>query len=274
MPVRITGMIRFHFWLLTIALLLPTPAMAWGKTGHRLIARLAEAQLTPQAQRQVQALLAGEDATDLAGIASWADDLRKHDPQLGKRSASWHYVNLADHECNYEFARDCPGGNCLVEAIRQQTGILADTSKPHDERVQALKFVVHFVGDAHQPLHSGFAHDRGGNDFQVNFRGKGSNLHSLWDSGMLYSTGLEEDAYFSKLQSLSPRVTARKTTLPPNALGWSQQSCRIVLQPGFQPASARIGEDYVQRWLPVAEKQMVLAGTQLAQVLNTALGAG
>ena len=65
MPVRITGMIRFHFWLLTIALLLPTPAMAWGKTGHRLIARLAEAQLTPQAQRQVQALLAGEDATDL-----------------------------------------------------------------------------------------------------------------------------------------------------------------------------------------------------------------
>ena len=103
MPVRITGMIRFHFWLLTIALLLPTPAMVWGKTGHRLIARLAEAQLTPQAQRQVQALLAGEDATDLAGIASWADDLRKHDPQLGKRSASWHYVNLADHECNYEF---------------------------------------------------------------------------------------------------------------------------------------------------------------------------
>ena len=174
MPVRITGMIRFHFWLLTIALLLPTPAMAWGKTGHRLIARLAEAQLTPQAQRQVQALLAGEDATDLASIASWADDLRKHDPQLGKRSASWHYVNLADHECNYEFARDCPGGNCLVEAIRQQTGILADTSKPHDERVQALKFVVHFVGDAHQPLHSGFAYDRGGNDFQVNFRGKGS----------------------------------------------------------------------------------------------------
>lgn len=161
-----------------------------------------------------------------------------------------------------------------MEAIRQQTGILADTSKPHDERVQALKFVVHFVGDAHQPLHSGFAYDRGGNDFQVNFRGKGSNLHSLWDSGMLYSTGLEEDAYFSKLQSLSPRVTARKTTLPPNALGWSQQSCRIVLQPGFQPASARIGEDYVQRWLPVAEKQMVLAGTQLAQVLNTALGAG
>ena len=133
---------------------------------------------------------------------------------------------------------------------------------------------MHFVGDAHQPLHSGFAYDRGGNDFQVNFRGKGSNLHSLWDSGMLYSTGLEEDAYFSKLQSLSPRVTARKTTLPPNALGWSQQSCRIVLQPGFQPASARIGEDYVQRWLPVAEKQMVLAGTQLAQVLNTALGAG
>ena len=226
MPVRITGMIRLHFWLLTIALLLPTPAMAWGKNGHRLIARLAEVQLTPQAQRQVQALLAGEDATDLAGIANWADDLRKHDPQLGKRSASWHYVNLADHECNYEFSRDCPGGNCLVEAIRQQTAILADTNKPHGERVQALKFVVHFIGDAHQPLHSGFAHDRGGNDFQVNFHGKGSNLHSLWDSGMLYSNGLEEDAYFRNCSPCHRVLPQHKPFFRP--MHWAGASSRAA----------------------------------------------
>ena len=274
MPVRITGMIRFHFWLLVIVLLLPTPAMAWGRTGHRLIARLAEAQLTPQAHAQVQALLAGESDASLAGIASWADELRDHDAELGKRTASWHYANIADHDCAYELARDCKGGDCLIEAINTQTRILADTGKSREERLQALKFVVHFVGDAHQPLHLGFSHDLGGNRFQIQFRDKGSNLHSFWDRGLLASNGLDEDAYFSRLRSLPLVAPAHSPVLPPDALGWSQHSCRIVLEPGFQPRKPRISEDYVQRWLPVAEKQMVLAGTQLAQVLNAALAAG
>ena len=271
MPVRIAGMIRFLFWLLAIALLLPTPAMAWGRTGHRLIARLADAQLTPQARAAMQALLADETDPTLAGIANWADELRESDPRLGKRSASWHYVNLAEEGCEYEPARDCRNGNCLVEAIRQQTAILADPRNSREERLQALKFVVHFVGDSHQPLHSGYARDRGGNDFQINFRGKGSNLHSLWDSGMLASTGLDEEASLKRLRAL-PATTAReRALLPRTTQQWTEYSCRVVLQPGFYPAHAKLDDRYVQTWMPVLEKSLVQAGTDLAHVLNTAL---
>ena len=271
MPVRIAGMIRLHFWLLAIALLLPTPAMAWGRTGHRLIARLAEAQLTPQARAQVQALLANENDPSLAGIASWADELRDTDPDLGKRSTRWHYVNLAEDGCEYGAARDCRNGDCLVEAIRKQTAILSDPRKSREERLQALKFVVHFVGDAHQPLHSGFERDRGGNDVQVNFNGKGTNLHSLWDSRMLAATGLDEDATLHRLRALPAPTTRERSLLPRTAEQWTEYSCRVVLQPGFYPARSKLDDRYVQTWMPVLEKSLVQAGADLAKVLNTAL---
>ena len=271
MPVRIAGMIRFHFWLLAIALLLPTPAMAWGRTGHRLIARLAEAQLTPQARAQVQALVANENDPSLAGIASWADELRDTDPDLGKRSTRWHYVNLAEDGCEYDAARDCRNGDCLVEAIRKQTAILSDPRKSRDERLQALKFVVHFVGDAHQPLHSGFERDRGGNDVQVNFNGKGTNLHSLWDSRMLAATGLDEDVTLRRLRALPAPTARERSLLPRTAEQWTEYSCRVVLQPGFYPARAKLDDRYVQTWMPVLEKSLVQAGADLATVLNTAL---
>ena len=271
MPVRIAGMIRFHFWLLAIALLLPTPAMAWGRTGHRLIARLADAQLTPQAHAALEALLADEADPTLAGIANWADELRDTDPDLGRRSTSWHYVNLAEDGCEYEHTRDCRGGNCLVEAIRKQTAILSNPRKSRDERLQALKFVVHFVGDAHQPLHSGFERDRGGNDVQVNFNGKGTNLHSLWDSRMLAASGLDEDATLLRLRALPAPTARERARLPRTAEQWTEYSCRVVLQPGFYPARAKLDDKYVQTWLPVVEKSLVQAGADLAKVLNTAL---
>ncbi len=271
MPVRIAGMIRLTFWLLAVALLLPTPAMAWGRTGHRLIARLADAQLTPQAHAAIRVLLADEADPTLAGIASWADELRDTDPDLGRRSTRWHYVNLAEDGCEYDAARDCRGGNCLVEAIRKQTAILSDTRNPREERLQALKFVVHFVGDAHQPLHSGFERDRGGNDVQVNFNGKGTNLHSLWDRQLLASNGLDEDATLRRLRTLPATTSNQRVPLPVTAEQWTEYSCRVVLQPGFYPARAKLDDTYVKTWMPVLEKSLVQAGADLANVLNTAL---
>ena len=112
-------------FLLAVALaLLPLPAHAWGPLGHRLVALLAWDDLTPQARRQVEILLRGEPDPTLAGIASWADDLRDNDPVLGRKTARWHYVNIGEHDCRYDAQRDCAGGNCVVEAIRAQTAIL------------------------------------------------------------------------------------------------------------------------------------------------------
>jgi hypothetical protein len=256
---------------LPFALALALPAQAWGPLGHRLVARLAEPDLDPQASAQVARLLQGEPDPTLAGIANWADTLRANDPDLGRRTARWHYVNIADPGCAFDAARDCPGGNCVVAALDAQTGILADPSRSDAERRQALKFVVHLVGDVHQPLHAGRGDDRGGNDYQVNVRGKGSNLHSLWDSGLLNTRGLGEDAWLARLQALpAPAAVSPLPAAAPRL--WAEQSCRMTNAPGFYPRGHVIDQAYVDAHLPLAERQLRLAGARLAATLNAALG--
>lgn len=260
------------------AMLAPVDAAAWGPRGHQLVASLANDALTPQARSEVERLLAGDPGQDLAGIASWADELREHDPELGKRSARWHYVNIAEHDCRYDAARDCPGGDCVVEAIRTQTAILADRDQSLEARRQALKFVVHFIGDIHQPAHAGYAADKGGNTVQVNLYGKGSNLHQLWDSGLLNTRGLDAARYLEQLRKLPAAATSPASSsgypvlVADRAREWAEYSCSIVLQPGFYPPHAKIDGDYVKAWRPVAETQLRLAGANLAAVLNQAIG--
>ncbi|MBD9436969.1 S1/P1 nuclease [Pseudoxanthomonas sp. PXM03] len=268
-------MVRPLFFAASLALsfalaLLPMPAHAWGPLGHRLVALLAWDDLAPDTRRQVEALLQGEPDPTLAGVASWADDLRENDPVLGRKTARWHFVNIGEHDCVYEQPRDCPGGNCVVEAIRAQTAILADTRRTRAERVQALKFVVHFVGDVHQPLHAGYAHDKGGNDVQVNWNGRGTNLHTLWDSRMLASTGHSEADYLRHLRAL-PKPSLDTITLPPPSPAWAEQSCRVATQPGFYPPRAKLEQRYVDQHLPVAERQLRAGGAALAAVLNKTL---
>ena len=257
--------------LLLLALLPAIDAMAWGQLGHRLVARQAQVQLAPQAATEVARLLDGEAEPTLAGIANWADELRSIDPDLGKRSSRWHYVNIADPGCAFDAETDCRGGDCVVVALERQAEILADPGRSDGERRQALKFVTHFVGDLHQPLHAGRGHDRGGNDYQVNWNGKGSNLHSLWDSGLLRSLGLDEDAWLARLQALpAPAIESPPPTDAPRL--WAEQSCRLVDAPGFYPRGHVIEQAYVDAQLPLAERQLRLAGDRLAAVLNAALG--
>lgn len=252
--------------LASLLLLLAGPVGAWGPQGHRLVAALAWTELTPQARAEILLLLAGEPDPSLPGIANWADQLRAEDPDLGKRSAPWHYVNIAEEGCSYDPARDCPGGDCVVGAIDRQLAILADHEQPLAARRQALKFVVHFVGDVHQPLHAGYGRDKGGNTVQVNLGGDGSNLHRLWDSGLLNTAGLDDAHYLQRLQSLPLAVGLDAT-----ASDWAEASCAVVVQPGLYPASAKIDEAYVQRWRPVAEAQLLRGGARLATLLNQAL---
>ena len=264
-------MARILFALVLALLFVPHEAHAWGRLGHRLVAALAWDDLTPQARAQIADLLKDEADATLPGIASWADELREHDPDLGKRTGSWHYVNIAEDDCHYDAAKHCRNGNCVVEAIRAQTAILADTSRSRAERLQALKFVVHFVGDVHQPLHAGYAHDKGGNDFQVQFDGRGTNLHSLWDSGMLKAADLEEAQWLQRLRAIPLAVDVPGRPLPPPSSQWAEASCRIMLRPGFYPPKATIGDAYVQTWRPLAEEQLRRAGAELAVTLNAAL---
>ncbi len=129
-------------------------AHAWGPQGHEVVATLAQARLTTRAQAEIDKLLALESGATLASISNWADE------QRSPLTAAWHYVNFPKNTCTYDPARDCPDGSCVVGAINRQLAILGSAAPP-EERLMALKYVVHLVGDIHQPLHAGHAEDRG-----------------------------------------------------------------------------------------------------------------
>lgn len=249
------------------------PAFGWGPQGHRLVARLAEQELTPAARAEITRLLAGESDPTLAGVANWADDIRDSDAALYRRTARWHFVNIAERGCNYQARRDCRGDDCVVEAIRRQAAILADRRQALAARRDALKFVVHFVGDVHQPLHAGYARDRGGNDTQISDDGFGTNLHALWDSRLVYRQRMGDDRYVDALVGKPMVVELPRKPLPPPAAEWAEASCAIVLQPGFYPARPALERGYYANWTPTAEAQLKRAGARLAQLLNAALPA-
>ena len=241
--------------LLTV---LVTNVYAWGKDGHQVVATLAETQLSAKARAEVDRLLSLEPGQTMQSISTWADEHRN--PETGP----WHYVNFPRTTCTYDAMRDCPGGNCVVGAIAKQLEILS-SSAPDDVRLKALKYVVHFEADVHQPLHTGYADDKGGNGYQLQAFMRGSNLHSFWDSGLIKN--LNED-----VDTLTKRLTAKRdapNSADLNVVHAAEESCKIVGAPGFYPERL-VGMDYVERYTPVMEQRLTVAGTRLAGLLNRA----
>lgn len=169
----------------TIILASGLPAFAWGKLGHHLTAKLAERHLTDQAEAAVKELL--DDGEGLATASMWADT---HQRGI-KGSAPRHYVNVPLDEPRYD-AKFCPAEGCIVSKITEFRTILKDKSKPRAERQQALRFLIHLVGDLHHPLHVGDNGDRGGNSTQVHFFKRGSNMHAVWDTLLIENAGTDE----------------------------------------------------------------------------------
>lgn len=254
--------------------LLAGPAQAWGPRGHAIVAAIAEHHLTPAARAEMLRLLAPEHAAHLADVASWADEIQ----DAPRYSALWrqtrrqHYVNFADARCRYQPIRDCADGQCAVAGLAHYVAVLSAPAQGDKARREALKFVVHFVGDIHQPLHAGYRDDKGGNAYQVRFRGRGSNLHRVWDSGLIGERRLGAAAYARRLDAAAP---AAHITLPQSMdtafVDWAQASCRLTARAGFYPSGHVVTRDYVAASLPVAEARLRLAGLRLAAVLNQAL---
>lgn len=232
-------------------------AFAWGAEGHRIIAQLAQAQLSTKARIEVERLLALEPGETLVSISTWADEHRN------PRSAPWHYVNFPRDSCTYDAQRDCPSGQCVVEAINRQVEVLASNA-PDEKRLLALKYVVHLVGDVHQPLHAGYLDDKGGNTYQLQAFMRGSNLHALWDTGLIRN--LNEDYEQTAARLLASQAPPQARNL--SAAYAAEESCRIVSTPGFYPAR-KVGLDYIERFTPPIERRLLVAGAGLAGILNS-----
>lgn len=254
-----------------IALLCPALALAWGPQGHRIVAKIAQDGLNARAQAAVAGLLAGERNPTLAGVANWADDLRYRDPDLFRRTSHWHYVDFRGGDCNYQPSRDCPNGDCVIAATEQQLRALGDIRQPRQARVQALKFVVHFIGDMHQPLHASNHDDRGGNDYQIHVYGRGTNLHHVWDGLIIGRDGFDASTEATRLEQTP--IARKQLRIDANApQRWAEQSCRLIDADELYPPSHRIEHDYLDSHRPLAERQLHLAGARLAAELNAVLG--
>jgi hypothetical protein len=264
------GLILLVFAAVTL-LATPGPAAAWGAKAHRVVADLAARDLCPEARAQVAQLLAGEPDPTLPGVATWADELRENDAQRGKATAPWHYVNFPRDRCEYVPARDCADGNCLVAAIARQSQVLADRSRPLPERREALKFLVHFVADAHQPLHAGYGDDLGGNRHQLQFAGKGTNLHAVWDRLLVPRDAIEPHDYADWLAAQSPLPPDPARGLDRPEIAWVLESCRLVQADGFYPPVGNLAPDYLARAQPVADRRVREAARRLAVLLNATL---
>ena len=237
-------------------------AWAWGADGHRLIADYAATRLSPAARTQIERLLALEPGATLASVSTWADEVRS------PTTAAWHYVNFPrDAGCHYDSDRMCIQGTCVVGAIERQLAVLASAA-PEQRRFLALKYVVHFVGDVHQPLHAGFADDRGGNSHQLQAYGRGTNLHALWDSAMLH----QWPGGITALKGAMEKVPLAAATSDPRA--WAEDSCRVVSAAGFYPTRRTLDEGYTEQWNGQLVQQLAAAGQRLAEALNAAFAAG
>jgi hypothetical protein len=248
------------------------PALAWGPEGHRLVARLAEANLTPEAREQIRALLLRDQT--LPSIASWADQVRNS----RKETEPWHYVDIPISRPHLDMKRDCPKGNCIIGVIEEFRRKLANPSATVADRREALLFLVHFVGDLHQPLHCSDDGDKGGNDVQVAFIGNRTNLHRLWDSGLLYRMPPEDELYAKLSKAVTPETIAAWSR--GSVEDWAEEGHQIAKKaiysrlPGVPKTEpAPLGEAYERLAVPIVEEQIEKAGGRLAFMLNAALAA-
>lgn len=258
---------RFQITFLLILAGIPAACFGWGADGHKIAARIAEHQLTPQAAAAIKSLLSPES---LADVASWADEIRD-DPKY-----DWleplHYVNIAPGAQGFDAKRDCPKGKCVVAAIQKYAKVLRDPQASRSDKIEALKLVVHFVGDVHQPLHVALAHDKGGNDIRVEFFTNPTNLHRVWDTSIIRRAldGRGWSIYAREIESRVKQEQRREWLKTTDPGAWATESWKLAQSNAYViPQDGRLGSEYFDRNRPVIDQRLAMAGIRLGAMLNS-----
>lgn len=238
--------------------------ISWGVIGHRAIGKVAENHLSKKAAEQVKLLLGSES---LAMVSTYADEVRSY-PKYSY-TAPWHYVNLP-HGLTYEQFKaqlvglDKPN---IYKAINACIADLKNLSKTKEERVFALKFLVHLVGDLHQPMHTGRSEDSGGNGIKIKLMRKDGNLHGLWDSGLIDYAGMS----YQELAKTSDMISKKdiRAWQSDDLVKWTFESYEISQQLYSEAAkNPEFDYDYYPKHADVIKKRLAQAGIRLAGVLN------
>jgi len=293
----------------------PAPARAWGPEGHEIVTRLAYARLSGSARDALDSLLgigpqatAQQRARKLSDAANWADSLRA-DPGTQKwktwhHTYNWHFVDIpiSRTPLRYDAAEDCEeraDGYCLIRALDEQRAVLRDAGAPLDKRRNALRFILHLLGDLHQPLHGANDNDRGGNGKLVCFFGfcwsqfGDKNLHSTWDGLIIRRVAADTDAHVARLGQRLDAMSAGEVrdAQEGTPVAWAEDSNRAARASAYRLPAAFVwktnplkknpvsrkyyvideNNDYYEKSVPVVDEQLVKGALRMQSYLDEAL---
>lgn len=273
-------------FILALGLMTAHAAFAWGPTGHRVVGAVAEKHLDISVHSKIYKILGGQS---LSRVANWPDEI-KSEPAKYSYTFNWHYTDWSDDAHDHD---ETTSSGKLLGSIKEQVAVLKNPEATQEAKVFALKFIIHLVGDLHQPLHVGNGLDQGGNLCKVTFQGQAMNLHALWDEGLINFTKLsytELADYVSQGHTREEILAWKSGTVvdwaleskelrgklyPENVLPTPEpmsikQYCRkdIVVTAEETP---KLSYEYSYKFVPVVEQRLYQAGVRLALVLNDAL---
>lgn len=258
-------------------------SFAWGREGHHIIALVAQSRLTDSAKRQIIALLGSQT---LAEASTWPDEIRKDHPE----TAGWHYVSIPRPAPFFDEERDCfqpdpahpeasansDHHNCAVDRIHMFARVAGDATQPKAARIDALKYLIHFLSDLHQPMHA-MGEARGGNEIKIVQFGQAScgedhpcNLHGLWDSGLIEHAEPNEQLYAQHLQVVIARD--RLDLLPEGTpRDWANES-HVAAEGALLENGGAADQIYFDHEISVVDRRLSMAAIRLARVLNSLFG--
>ncbi|MDA0314733.1 MAG: S1/P1 nuclease [Bacteroidetes bacterium] len=247
---------------LTLTLLLTfgaSKAFAWGQLGHYLIGLMAEKQLKKSTRKKVDSLLY---PISLSKSGTWMDDIRSD--KSYDYATTWHYLNSKNGE--YDSSTQEKTGDAYEAIQRIKAELKAGGLDPKTE-VEKLKMLIHMVEDIHQPLHVGTGTDRGGNDVRIEFFGQPTNLHALWDSGMIDRQGMSYTELGVELyRRLTPQM--RASYRAGSIQDWLKEAVSYRSRVYDLPENKKISYPYLYQNFSIAEERLIAASVRLAQVLE------
>ena len=288
-------MLRLRALSLILLSLVPLRALAWGKNGHQIVALVATAKVKPETTTAIHQLLGVQTLADIAPIPDAWRAKEKKDSTIHPRTEQWHFVDIPTDAAAYVENRDCPtiannevDRNCVIAAIAHFQAVLANKQAPQADRVRALTFLVHLVGDVHQPLHStsrfttdakGHTHsDHGANGVTAEVPGMDTpqNLHGVWDDVLIAEEHHTLPDYANHLlKDVLPTLTAAAVG-ETSVVAWANAAHQHAVNdaykyPGTDLTNAPLDDAYLTKNEKVADEQLALAGVHLAHLLDAAL---
>ncbi|WP_375283179.1 S1/P1 nuclease [Marinicauda pacifica] len=254
-------MIRSFLTSVALVAIGTAPALAWGKTGHRVTGAIADDYLTAQARQAIEAILGVET---LAEASTWADFMRASDEPFWREEAGpYHYVTVPPGQTYAEVGHPQQGD--AVSALEQFARTLRDPNALLEDKQLALRFMVHIIGDLHQPLHAGDGTDRGGNDVRVTWFGESANLHSVWDTKMVDHEQLSYTEMADWLtDDITPELAADWMVADPEV--WIGESSAV--RDTIYPDEDQLGWDYAFEHRETMRIRLSQGGVRIAAYLN------